>query len=89
MRADHVFITIEDMSTAARTLLAQAIRVAVSVNAPGKDAAAAIAASLTEAGNTELEKAGLPPATLLAAAAVEEGGENTLNELLSKVLEEL
>ena len=83
VRADHVLIdTIEEMSTAARRLLAQGIRVAVSVNAPDKDAASAIATSLTEAGiNTELEKAGLPPVTLLEAAAVEEGGENTLNML--------
>ena len=71
VRADHVLIdTIEEI-TAARRLLAQGIRVAASVNAPDKDAAAAIAASLTEAGiNTELEKAGLPPAILLEAATL-------------------
>ena len=83
VRADHVFIdTIEEMVTAARRLLAQGIRIAVSVKATDKDAASAIATSLTEAGiNTELEKAGLPPVTLLEAAAVEQGGENTLNML--------
>jgi hypothetical protein len=77
VRPHHVFIdTVEAMSTAARRLLAQGIRVTVSVKAPDKDAAAAIAASLTEVGiNTELERAGLPPATVLEAAAVEEGGD--------------
>jgi len=71
VREDHVFIdTVEALSTADRRLLAQGIRVTVRVKAPDKDAAAAIAASLSEAGiNTELEKAGLPPATVLEAAA--------------------
>jgi len=62
------------MAAAARRLLAyRGIDVTVSVKALDEDAAAAIAASLTEADiNTELEKAGLPPATVLAAAAVGE-----------------
>jgi len=82
VRADHVLIgTIEEMSTAARRLLAQGIRVAVSVNAPDKDAAAAIVASLTEAGiNTELKNVGLPPATVLEAAAVLEATQFNVNQ---------
>ena len=82
VRADHVLIdTIEEMSTAARRLLAQGIHVAVSVNAPGKDAAASIAASLTAAAiNTELEKAGLPPATVLETATVLEATQFNVNQ---------
>ena len=72
VRADHVTIdTIEEMSRAERRLLAQGIRVSVSVKAVDKSAADAIAASLTEdAINLELERAGLPPATLLGAPTV-------------------
>jgi len=79
VRADHVFIdTVEAMSTADRRLLAQGIRVTVSVKAPDKDAAAAIAASLSEAGiNNELEKAGLPPATVLEVAATTSGDRDS------------
>ena len=77
VRADQVFIdSIEEISTAARRLLAQGIRVTVSVKATDQDAAAAIASRLTEEDiNTELEEAGLPPATVLEAAAVQEGGK--------------
>ena len=72
VRADHVIIdTIEEMSTAARRLLAQGIRIAVSVNVVDKTAADAIMVRLTEQGiNEELEKAGLPPVTLLEPAAL-------------------
>ena len=75
VRADQVFIdSIEEISTAARRLLAQGIRVTVSVKATDQEAAAAIAASLTDEGiNTELAKAGLPPVTVLEPASVEEG----------------
>ena len=72
VRADHVIIdAIEEMTTAARRLLNRGIRIEVSVNAVDKSAADAIAVKLTEEGiNNKLEEAGLPPATLLEAAAV-------------------
>ena len=72
VRADHVTIdTIEEMSRAERRLLAQGIRVSVSVKAVDKSAADAITVRLTEGAiNTELNQSGLPPATLLEAAAV-------------------
>jgi len=76
VRADHVFIdTIEATSTAVRRLLAQGIRVTVSVKAPNKETAAAIAANLNEeAIKRELEKAGLPLANVLVDDASFDGG---------------
>ena len=72
VRVDHVVIdTIEEMSTAVRRLLAQGIRISVSVKATDKDAAAAIATSLIEAGiNAELQKDDFPPVTVLKPAFV-------------------
>jgi hypothetical protein len=77
VRADHVIIdaidiidAIEEMSTAARRLLSQGIRIAVSVNAVDKSAADAITVRLTAGAiNTELNQAGLPPATFLEEVA--------------------
>ena len=56
----------------------------VSVNAPDKDAAAAIAASLTAAAiNTEFEKASLPPATVLETATVLEATQFNVNQTVT------
>ena len=79
VRADHVTIdSIEKMSTAARRLLAQGVRVAVSVSAVDRSTADAITASLTEDGiNNELAPFGFPSATLVQTAfVVDASGEN-------------
>jgi hypothetical protein len=74
VRADHVIIDAIKESTAARRLLNSGIRIDVRVNAVDKSAADAIAARLTKDSiNVELQKIGLPPATLLEAAAVVDG----------------
>jgi len=74
--ANHITIKVETMNIARRRLLAPGIRVDVSVSAADRSVADAIAARLTEEDiNIELERAGLPPATLLEAATVEEGAD--------------
>jgi hypothetical protein len=71
VRADHVIIEAIKESTAARRLLNQGISIDVRVNAVDKSAADAIAARLTKDSiNAGLTSVGLPPATLLEAAAV-------------------
>ena len=82
-RTDHISIVkVEAINIARRRLLAPGIRVDVSVSAADRSAADAIAARLTEEDiNIELERAGLPAAALLEAAAVEEVGEDTPNML--------
>jgi hypothetical protein len=71
VRADHVIIDAIEERTAARRLLNQGIRIDVRVNAVDKSVAASIAARLTQDSiNAGLTSVGLPPATLLEAAAV-------------------
>jgi hypothetical protein len=81
-RTDHISIVkVEAINIARRRLLAPGIRVDVSVSAEDRNAADAIAARLTEEDiNIELERAGLPPVTLLEVATVVED-ENTPNVL--------
>jgi hypothetical protein len=71
VRTDHVVIDAIEQHTLARRLLNQGIRIDVRVNAVDKSTADAIAARLTnDSINAGLTSVGLPPATLLEAAAV-------------------